>query len=554
LYTPEQSIIRPEPPKLVDYDHWLPERAKMIIRVLSSTREQAIQRKKCEADIMHWLRYFCFIYEPRNIKNRDLAYFPYGYQETEIRWLVEILFKCGTAYGDKENVLYEKSRDMGISWMILMVFLWFFLFHDASFIIGSRKEEEVYKRGSLTTLFGKLIYQLDKHLQAFPWLLPPDWTPKREITELIIRKPPGHGNGEILGESSNPNFARGKRGLAILYDEFAKWLYDAASWQSGSDSAQVQIAVSTPGDTRFDMFGRLRHQEEGEVIVRTMHWKLHPEKAKDLEIINNKETSSWYRDFLKKKGPAITAKEVDISYAYSIKGIVFDKYGSGNQCKGLKAISARPIIRVWDPGLHFYVLFMQVDAYQRLLYLREVYHEAARLETIAEEVLAVSAQEFPGYEFEDCGDPYGTFRQNSAQPEPEYSLLRSQFEINVQTAFMQSMSPKIKRKSRISLLDYKLGQMVGSTDPPSAALLVDVEKCGILHRAFAGEYRRVINQQGIVQEDIDEQHPAEDAIDCAGMGALFKIRWASATSLQERIKVRKNQVDFRRPSRARGFQ
>jgi len=503
---------------------------------------------------MHWLRYFCFVFEPRNIKDKDLPYFPYGYQEKEIKFLVETLFKCGVAYGPTENIIYEKSRDMGVSWFVLMVFLWFFLFHDGSFIIGSRKEEEVYKRGSMTTLFSKLIYQLKKHEDVFPWLLPEGWNSKRDISEMIIRKPPGGvGNGEILGESSNPNFSRGKRGLGILYDEFAKWLYDTAAWQAGSESAPVRIAVSTPGETRYDMFGRLRHGEEGEVNLRTMRWVLHPEKARDIEIVNNKATSTWYRNKQAKDGADIVAKEIDISYATTLKGIVFGKYGPGNQCRNLQPVKNKPIIRVWDPGLHFYVLFMQVDSYQRLLFLREVYHEGAHLENIAEEVLEVSAREFNGFDFEDCGDPYGDHRQVSAQMEPEYAALaREPYGIRVQTAFMNKMAPKTKVKSRVTLLEHKMGQMIGQTSPPTAALLVDIEKCGILHRAFDGEYKRVVNSQGIVQDEIDEMHPAEDAVDCAGMGALFKIRWASAVSIQERIKVKKTTTYYARPSRQRG--
>lgn len=539
------SLSIPKPP---DYDALLLDRGKMVVACLrGGEREHEIQRLKCSQDILHWIRYFCFLYEPRDLQEPDKPFFPFEFQEKEFLLMVATFWRCSTAQGSKENILYEKSRDMGVSWVVLMVFLWFFMFHRASFLIGSRKEEEVDKTGDMDTPFQKLKYQLKQHETAFPWLLPKDWNFRRDTGNMIIRHTmPGFG--QIVGESANADFGRGGRKLAILYDEFAKWEYASEAWRSGSGSTNIRIAVSTPG-TDSDKFARLRFQQDGEVLVRTLHWSLHPEKAADLQLIGGKYTSSWYREEQRTNSEDDTAKEVDISYGVSIKGKVFKYYGFGNQVKDLcknGIVSNKPIYVAWDPGLTFAVLWGQADSYGRLLFLKELVRTGAHLNEVAKDVLDICARYFDGYEFIHVGDPYGSYRQVSAQQEPEYATLQRDFGISVQSKILGKIQPKDREKSRIHLLSNKMMERVGAID--SCALVVDPDECPTLDRAFGGEYKRKVDIDGKVIDQIDAKHPYEDVIDCAGYIGLTAMPWGTISGSRDKIRIRENNVVMRRPS------
>ncbi len=147
------------PPKRPDYAKWMEDRAMMTILCLKSDIEKQFQLKKCSEPTaeacLHWIQFFNFICEPRELQDRDKPAILYDYQIEEVTMLVNTLFKCASAHGPRENILYEKSRDMGVSWIILFVFVWLLLYHGASFQVGSRKEEEVDKTGDMDTPFGK---------------------------------------------------------------------------------------------------------------------------------------------------------------------------------------------------------------------------------------------------------------------------------------------------------------------------------------------------------------------------------------------------------------
>jgi hypothetical protein len=512
----------------------------MIALTIRSDDEKRYQRKKCYEDCLHFIQYFTFLHEPRTIDTPEKPFIPYDFQIKEIQYLVETLQRCGeSAQGSKENVLYEKSRDMGVSWFILYVFLWFLLFHGANFLIGSRKEEEVDKTGDMDTPFEKLKFALRTLERTFPWLLPLGFESKKHTGHLIIRNPNG---GQIVGESANPEFGRGGRNLAVLLDEFAKWPFAPESWRACSMSTKVRIPVSTPGESNTDKFARLRFGMDGDVVVRTLHWTMHPEKAADLQIVNGKPTSSWYREEQRTNSPDDVAKEIDISYLNTIKGKIFDTYGFGHQVRGLKPMGGDKIIRAWDPGLHFCVVWGQVDSYGRLLFLKELYMENAHLDHMAETVLAISEKYFPDHEFEDVGDPYGAFRQVSAQREPEFGVLQNDYGISVQTRFLGTMPAKDRVRARIQILRRKMEEYIGVTNTP--ALLIDPDECPILDRGFGGEYKYKADINGTVLPIVDEVHPIEDAVDDAGMIALYKFPWGIKGLVKDRLQVRESNTKW----------
>ena len=515
------------------------ERAQKHIACLRDPKVREAEYQLCSADIVYWLTWFGVIHEPRNESEaRDLPFIPWDFQIDELRFLHETFQTCAGAQGKKANLIYEKCRDMGGSWMILMYFLWDWMFHGASFLIGSRKEEEVDRPGDMDTPFQKIRYQLMKQPD---WIKPAGFDPKKHSRHMLLINPNG---GELAGESSNPNFGRGGRKKGILYDELATWPYDTESWRSGGGSTNVRIGIFTPNGPH-NKAARLRNgQEQEAVLVRSLYWWKHPIKAQGLEWINGKPTSPWYREQGRCMAPDDLAREVDISYLNSTKGVVFDSYGYGHQDPKLKPVEGKKIIRIWDPGIHFGVLFGQVDSYGRAIALKELYLENARIDQVADSVLDISARYFNGYDFEDCGDPYGSYRHVSMQQDPEYVYLMQHYGIVIESSFLAKLAPKSRVKERITAIRAKMCEYVGVTNSP--ALIVNTEECPILDRALKGEYRRKVDMNGVILEDIDEQHPSEDLVDCLGMMLLFKGNYGRGTSAP--VALRKKEVTWRRPS------
>ena len=84
-----------------------------------SESEKEQLREKCKSDILFWINRYGYTYDPRK-KNPHLRFKLYPFQEKLVLRLVKQI-------RDGEDILIEKSRDMGVSWLILLVFQWFCL-------------------------------------------------------------------------------------------------------------------------------------------------------------------------------------------------------------------------------------------------------------------------------------------------------------------------------------------------------------------------------------------------------------------------------------------
>src|SRR3990167_4084723 len=107
----------------------------------------------------------------------------------------------------RNDLLIEKSRKMGATWVSMLVILHYWMFSPKKlvFLLGSHKQESVLKH------FEMLTYLNDK----LPgWLRP-------YHTSLLLKITNNETDSLILGESTKDNFARSGRFTAIFMDEFA---------------------------------------------------------------------------------------------------------------------------------------------------------------------------------------------------------------------------------------------------------------------------------------------------------------------------------------------
>ncbi len=102
---------------------------------------------------------------------------------------------------------------------------------------------------------------------------------------------------------------------------------------------------------------------------------------------------------------------VDGLYGYVKDGKpVFAEYNDGLHCAEVEPIKGVTIKRGWDFGLMPAVVFTQVLPDGRWIVFEELCGEDAGISTFADGVLRLCSQRWPGYTFEDYGDPAGEQR------------------------------------------------------------------------------------------------------------------------------------------------
>lgn len=298
--TPESLSGKPyEYPK--GYDENITYRLKLMMKLQKDVRMKLIVNDLCKEDILFWVNTFCATYNPR--KNPStIPFITYKYEDDLILSLVD-------AIKNQKDILIDKSRDMGVTWCVLLVFTWFWQFHGEGydFLCGSRKEQYIDGIGNMDTLMEKIRFLIRNQPK---WMRPPDFDWKRDSNYMKIVNP--ESKATITGEATNNNFSRSGRRRAIFFDEFAFWECDSQAWRASADSTNCRIVVSTPCGFN-NQFAKLRHS--GSIPVHSLHWKLHPEKDQ-----------AWYDNECKRRNNDAVeiAQELDINYEGSEEGVLFE--------------------------------------------------------------------------------------------------------------------------------------------------------------------------------------------------------------------------------------
>lgn len=288
-----------------------------MTQLLSEAEQKKVQetfmemRKKASEDPIYFINTFLYTFNPKQ-EPFHLRFKLFDFQKRLVRDIVH-------AIRNGEDIFIDKTREMGVTYTILAVFLWFWLYEPASnFLIGSRKEDYVDNRRGGTTgnkeesLFGKLDYMLSR-MPTF--LLPEGFNRERHFTYMSLVNPK-NGNA-ISGESSNPNFSRGGRQRAIFLDEFAFWDEGNAVWGATADTTNCRIVATTPG-IKPSKAKRLRFGKDGEQIkVITLNYQLDPRKNR-----------KWLDDQRTRRSTEDFNREIMVNWETSITGRVYPEIES----------------------------------------------------------------------------------------------------------------------------------------------------------------------------------------------------------------------------------
>ena len=337
-----------------DPDANLQWRAKILELAEEDEEFQVDLYTACDQSFLFWVNAFAWtlrVFEPgeegkaTQAKNKHIPFVTWEIQDKH-------LLKLEHSIENGEELLTDKSRDMGATWNHIAILAHRLIFRDSeSHLMISRKEDAVdildalpkqYPWGPLAdpgTLFGKIDYILSRLPE---WMVPRLNRKKLHLTNL--------DNGtRIDGESANATAGSSDRRTSIFLDEMAKMKEGEAIKRSTKDVTACRLVCSTPNGagTAYSKW-----RMSGQIPVFILPWWEHPEKGKGRYTVKDdlgrwKIRSPWYDWECEHRSPKEVAIEIDMDHVGSgdtfFEGVIIEEH---------KKLFARPPKRTmhinWD--------------------------------------------------------------------------------------------------------------------------------------------------------------------------------------------------------------
>ena len=272
-------------PSVAPYFDLVPTEAAANLAWRANVREAAVDdpdlqealRQACFEDPLFFFAAFAWIIEPRGTK-KTLPFLLWLHQVPVVLALVKSIRDGSLEREEPVDIIFDKSRAQGATWLCLYVILWLWL-HEPLFAAGimSRNMEAVDKKNDLGSLFPKL----DWAIGMLPyWLRPQGFNQKRDrsITDTMWTNC-GLG-GTIAGTACTAEAFSGSRLSVLFYDEAAK--VKQTDFQAAMDSTQHVTNVRWIVSTHYGDSGPFYDMVFGEAVgtVITLDWKDNPTQNK----------------------------------------------------------------------------------------------------------------------------------------------------------------------------------------------------------------------------------------------------------------------------------
>lgn len=339
----------------IDLQEVAKKRTELLIKAENNPAFQQFEIDCCKNDILYWYRNYVWTDTNTSLyywQPSSIPFIPYPFQEeaiTEIRSSIYNWTLPPEERYDLTNVLIEKSRQMGLSWIIMWIFVYWFVFHNHKYHCISQKEDDVDKTWNIRSLMEKCRFILNN----MPKWMVPEWYKRKIGTDhnkhLVISAV--WRTGSITGESANPNAWRSWTYNAIFKDEMAFMQNARAINMSTPSATPCRIFNSTP-NWEGNEFYRMRQLSlwrkwdnwqdiEPEIKWLRYHWSEHP-------LYDDK----WYKEKIKGMTPEQIAQELEIDYNTALEWRVYKNFPSSPE-----KIMYNPLshVYVWLDNSHWWV-------------------------------------------------------------------------------------------------------------------------------------------------------------------------------------------------------
>lgn len=290
---PRTGLVVPKfEPENIEY------RTKLLIRAKNDVGLQQELLAASKKSLLFWVNTFVWTFHQWDIdigtgerieaKETNRPFISWTIQDDAFNMLEECLT-------ESEDILFDKARDMGMSWICIIFLHWLWLFSPGSQLLEvSRTRDYVDDVGNMKALFQKHDY-INERLSN--WMRPPDCLPEQKYRTSMHLKNILNGSS-IDGESTTIHAARGDRRKVILLDEFGAVdrRKDKAMRRASRDAGLMRIVNSTVGLPGCE-YNNWKNSDQIKVFVMP-YWE-HPEKGagryiKDLGNNKYEIRSPWF--------------------------------------------------------------------------------------------------------------------------------------------------------------------------------------------------------------------------------------------------------------------
>lgn len=233
--------------------------------VLERCRKNKALRKAlkeaCSQDILFYVNTFAWTYNPKS--GKVIPFVTWDCQDVAFLRILDHIHR-------QKDLVIEKSRDMGASWICITAFEWLWHFQPWVQLLLVSREGELVDGKSPDALFWKIDF-LHRFLPG--WLMPA-WNPTFHRTKRYLENP--ETNSTMTGQATTEKIGIGGRATAILLDEFSRVDRDFEVRDGTADTADCRIFNSTHTGESTAFYGLTTN---GVTPKMVLHWSQHPMKG-----------------------------------------------------------------------------------------------------------------------------------------------------------------------------------------------------------------------------------------------------------------------------------
>lgn len=310
--------IRHDPEKRSYEQWWAAEtrrRAIRLRRLVQLPPDQKIEVEAadfwaCHDNCQYWIEQYGWMINPK-APEEELREVPVVLFDRQVEFLNMLL---GSIHGQSPRgidesypVVANKGRELGISWICILVCYWLWRFYKLTSSKLLSRKESLVDDGTVDSLFGKLRYTHSRQ---------PQHLRERNVGDTFLKWRNPRLQTEIIGEATNPGAGRGGRKTIVLFDEFAHVQPKVASaaYKSCQSVSKAIWMPSTPNGSA-NRFAQLI-RELPEECVCELDWTVNPYRAA-------MEDPDWKKVMLLTMSESDFAQEYECSLTATTGGTVW---------------------------------------------------------------------------------------------------------------------------------------------------------------------------------------------------------------------------------------
>jgi hypothetical protein len=216
----------------------------------------------CRQDFLFYINAFGWQFNPNAPLGDEVGPFvTWDFQD-------EAAYKILDSIEGQRDLVIEKSRDMGASWLCLFAFEWMWHFYPFQKFLCVSRSEKLVDSADSDSLFWKLDF-----IHRYQ---PDCMKPEMKRTKLAFENV--NNSSMITGEATTGKIGVGGRARAMLIDEFSQIREDRKVLDRTSDTSKCRIFNGTHVGTGTAFY----QLTIGGMPKLQMHWTQHPVKRQGL--------------------------------------------------------------------------------------------------------------------------------------------------------------------------------------------------------------------------------------------------------------------------------